>query len=366
MTLASVLAVSASAIVTAENNPSVYVDDTIINFADQAAVIKDDRTLIPARGVFEAMEAKVNWDEATRTVTITDKYNVIYVTLTIDNPVMKVSTYTSLMNADTKEITLDVAPQILSDRTMIPLRAVSEALNAEVDWDQEAYRVDITTSEKPESDEGLPKLSLEAPEEAVAAGEEFDIYIALENIVPDRFVSSVTAGIEYNKDDFEFVKSALCDAEGTEVENALVETNTDFLENALKTVAVTIDSENASKTDGKVMKLTFKSVTGNSGSFALTKGYYTAVGVGFDTTLLLDDEEAASSTLYNGNSLAIDTTPVTVSPSEASEPTTEPEATAEPEATTAPEATTEPEATTIPAATLSPAETAEPTAAPAE
>ena len=47
---------------TTDNSPAVYIDDTEILFADQAAMIVDDRTLIPARGVFEALGCDVQWD----------------------------------------------------------------------------------------------------------------------------------------------------------------------------------------------------------------------------------------------------------------------------------------------------------------
>ena len=43
----------------ADAAPKVVVDGSPIMFDDQAPVIVNERTLIPARGVFEAMGAKV-------------------------------------------------------------------------------------------------------------------------------------------------------------------------------------------------------------------------------------------------------------------------------------------------------------------
>ncbi|MCC8169685.1 MAG: copper amine oxidase N-terminal domain-containing protein, partial [Oscillospiraceae bacterium] len=203
---ASAMMLSASAAVLAdETNPDVYVDGALITFNDQPAIITDDRTLIPARGVFEAMDAKVTWDGDERTVTINSKDNITRVILTIDSPEMTVYTFTSLLSADTETVTLDVAPQILNDRTMIPFRAVSEALNADVEWDSDSYTVNIVTSDMPESTEGMPTLSLAAPETTVEAGEEFDIYINLENIVSDSWLSGLSAVVSYDKVNYEFV-----------------------------------------------------------------------------------------------------------------------------------------------------------------
>ena len=46
---------------------------------------------------------------------------------------------------DGKEISSDVPPQIIDDRVMVPIRWVSEAIGAEVQWDQENRQVLINT-----------------------------------------------------------------------------------------------------------------------------------------------------------------------------------------------------------------------------
>lgn len=127
------------------NNPSVYVDGTKIEFEDQEAVIVDERTLVPVRGVFEAMGASVNWDGEERSVTVKSANGIDRAVLVIDNNVMTTYHFTSLFNSDKKEVELDVPPQIMNDRTMVPLRAISEAIGADVQWDGENYSVVITT-----------------------------------------------------------------------------------------------------------------------------------------------------------------------------------------------------------------------------
>lgn len=44
-------------------------------------------------------------------------------------------------------IDLDVAPQIINDSTMIPVRAVSEALDLVVEWDDDEKIVSIIQDE---------------------------------------------------------------------------------------------------------------------------------------------------------------------------------------------------------------------------
>jgi hypothetical protein len=47
------------------------------------------------------------------------------------------------------QVKSDVPPQIINGRTMVPLRAVAEALDADVAWNQAANTVSITREEPP-------------------------------------------------------------------------------------------------------------------------------------------------------------------------------------------------------------------------
>ena len=55
----------------------------------------------------------------------------------IDNTVIKVNG---------ENITLDVPPQLVDSRTLVPARAVAESLNAKVDWDGDTQTVIITSA----------------------------------------------------------------------------------------------------------------------------------------------------------------------------------------------------------------------------
>ena len=55
---------------------------------------------------------------------------------------------------DGREIYSDTPPQIINDRTFVPIRVISEALGVHVEWDQEARAVVLT------SPENLPPFSI--------------------------------------------------------------------------------------------------------------------------------------------------------------------------------------------------------------
>ena len=85
---------------------------------------ENGRTLIPVRFVAERFGADVGWEEETETVTI--KLNEKTVILKIGETVFTV---------DGEERELDVPAKVENGRTLIPLRAVAEALDKKVFWD---------------------------------------------------------------------------------------------------------------------------------------------------------------------------------------------------------------------------------------
>lgn len=102
--------------------PVFYEGDNIA-FPDQQPVIVNDRVLVPYRAVAEAMDFEVVWDEEARAVTASRGDRTVV--LTIDELTAKVNE---------QELTSDVAPQIINDRTMVPIRLLSESLGYDVEW----------------------------------------------------------------------------------------------------------------------------------------------------------------------------------------------------------------------------------------
>jgi len=117
----------------AQAGPQVVLDGKTLTF-DVPPTIENDRTLVPLRTIFEALGAKVNWDNTTRTVTASKENTEIK--LTIGGQAYK----------NGRPVVLEVPAKIISDRTMVPLRFVSESLGCQVVWDDASQTVTITSS----------------------------------------------------------------------------------------------------------------------------------------------------------------------------------------------------------------------------
>lgn len=76
------------------------------------------------------MGMNLDWNDQTQTVVINnDKYQI---SLKIDSEIMTVNG---------KEIKMDTAAKVSDNRTVIPLRYVSEAVGANVLWDEDTNTV---------------------------------------------------------------------------------------------------------------------------------------------------------------------------------------------------------------------------------
>ena len=106
-------------------------------YFDVLPQITDSRTMIPVRAVAEAFGAEVGWDGDTETVTIVRPGTKI---------TMKLGENFFMKN-DTK-MELDVPAFETGGRTLIPARAVAEALDCKVEWDEANWTAIITAPEK--------------------------------------------------------------------------------------------------------------------------------------------------------------------------------------------------------------------------
>lgn len=101
---------------------TVFVNGDKVKF-DQKPFIDNSRTLVPMRAIFEALKAEVIWNGEERTITVNKGKNNIF--LEIDSNKIKVNG---------KEKSIDVPAKIVNNRTVVPLRAISEALSSNVEW----------------------------------------------------------------------------------------------------------------------------------------------------------------------------------------------------------------------------------------
>ena len=94
--------------------------------------VRDQRTLLPARALVEALDGSISYENDVVTIIAPDETRV---ELSGNDPVMKV---------DGEEVLLDVAPIYYEGRTYDPVRAVTSSLGCEVDWNQTNERVTVT------------------------------------------------------------------------------------------------------------------------------------------------------------------------------------------------------------------------------
>ncbi|WP_018130131.1 copper amine oxidase N-terminal domain-containing protein [Effusibacillus pohliae] len=108
----------------AAESPNVFFNGKQVQFTDVSPQIIQDRTYVPFRALLETLGATVTWDGATRTA-IAQK----------DGITVKISIGKNVLDVNGHPLTMDVPSTIVNDRTLVPLRYVSQALGASVRWD---------------------------------------------------------------------------------------------------------------------------------------------------------------------------------------------------------------------------------------
>lgn len=127
--------------VMAADNVELVIDGEKIK-TSLPPVIKDNRTLVPVRLVSEKMGAVVDWNEQSRTVHIVKGNRSVV--LRIDNRLV------DFTKTEMSYSLCDVPPQIMDNRTFVPLRLVSNALGVMIDWDQDSKTVYVDSQKSVE------------------------------------------------------------------------------------------------------------------------------------------------------------------------------------------------------------------------
>lgn len=152
-------AANASIIMLQINNNLMFVNDEQIEL-DVPAQLINNRTLVPLRAIFEALNAKVEWDGETDTVTA--YRGTVSISLQIGS--------TSLF-VNRVEKVIDVPAQLINNRTLVPVRAISEAFGCAVTWDGDTDTVIIKADaveavEEAPAEEVVEEATEETTEEA--------------------------------------------------------------------------------------------------------------------------------------------------------------------------------------------------------
>ncbi len=111
----------------------VFYNDEIMTF-DVEPIIENGRTLVPLRAIFEVMGCAVYYyNEDGKQIVSAHRAN--------DSLMLTIGE--NKMYFNDKEISLDVPAKIKNGRTLVPLRAISEAFECEVFWDGETRTIYI-------------------------------------------------------------------------------------------------------------------------------------------------------------------------------------------------------------------------------
>lgn len=120
---------------------NIIIDGEKLTDLAMEPIILNSRTLVPIRAIFEKTGAVVSWDGDRREAIIQKDNDVV---------IFKIDSNIATKNyMDT--IILDVPAKIINSYTMVPVRAISDALGYEVIWEGSNRNVIINTNKEMET-----------------------------------------------------------------------------------------------------------------------------------------------------------------------------------------------------------------------
>lgn len=137
------------------NDQHVYTKpDALTSGRVLAALVRGGTILVPLRAMFEQMGATVAYDAATRTAIVSKPSSEVR--LTVGRPEIAI-------NGETRP--LDVPPEIYHGVVLVPIRVISEAMGAYVQWipDKRIVVVRYASAAAPAPPAAAPAVPLETP-----------------------------------------------------------------------------------------------------------------------------------------------------------------------------------------------------------
>ena len=139
---ASALAAEAAPIAEAPASAiAVQLDGETLTFTDAMPQVREERTFLPFRAVFEAMGAEVSYDAGTNQVSAARDGTTV--TMTLGSTEAAVTT-----GGETTILAMDVAPYAAGNRTYVPVRFAAQAFGCAVGWDQDDSTVILVDTQK--------------------------------------------------------------------------------------------------------------------------------------------------------------------------------------------------------------------------
>ncbi len=157
------------------NGKKTFVDTSN---TDVVPFTQNGRTLVPVRFISESFGAQVGWDDATQAVTVDMQDASIK---------LQIGSNEMLVNGET--VLLDVPAQTINSRTLIPLRALVEALGKNVFWDDRGLII-IADDALEYSEEALSKMITELNVRVMADGKD----IAFFDTAKTEYTMDIPAG----------------------------------------------------------------------------------------------------------------------------------------------------------------------------
>lgn len=113
---------------------TVLINNELLNLT-QPAVIKNNTTMVPFRDIFEALGAQVFWESSSQ---------MILAIKPLEQKIISIQIGKNTANVNGNIVSLSEPAQVNNGSTMVPLRFVSEALGATVDWNGKSKTITIT------------------------------------------------------------------------------------------------------------------------------------------------------------------------------------------------------------------------------
>lgn len=127
--------------------------------SDVPPILYDSRTLVPVRFVANYLNADISWNQEKYEATIKTQEKEI---------ILKINSSDVIINGEVTKLPYNVPAKLINDRTMVPLRFVSETLGFDVGWIPETWtgtidykKQDVTNISMVESDGNLPKIKIQ-------------------------------------------------------------------------------------------------------------------------------------------------------------------------------------------------------------
>lgn len=109
-----------------------------VSITDQEPIMVNSTTMVPIRTITLLPNFSVNWNNQTKTVTVTNKS---------ENKTVKLIVGEETAIVNNQSVSLSTPVRLVKGTTYIPFRFIGESLDAEVSWDQSSQTVVIYTTD---------------------------------------------------------------------------------------------------------------------------------------------------------------------------------------------------------------------------